>query len=181
MAEKKRGPGRPRKDPRGTQRQLRSEAHLKQLVTQETEKARVERARREVNRAVREVFGDNPWISKVIAGMFVQSIEKVVTAKTNLSARELGNFVSEAFSATLAECATFDGLSRAASVTSASPPRLTPSVPALPSVPSVMAVAATPDLSSFAEATLGDFDDEVEDLPPISDEDAAVMGFLPEA
>lgn len=166
-----RRPGRPRKDPRGTQRELRKAAYVQRVVTEEGEKARRERARREVQRLVREVFAETPWFSKVVAWLFMRSAQRVVKASlVDIEPKELGEFVSEGFAAVLGECATFGGLSRAVQGNT---------VPG--SMSSMIAAAATPDLGSFAAETLGDLeDDDVPALPPVSDDEAAKMGWLPE-
>lgn len=166
----KRKPGRPRKDSRGTQKELQREARTQRVMNEEGEKARRAQARRDVQRIVREVFGDSPYFSKLVAALFMDSAHRVAGASLDIEPRELGEFVSTEFVKVLAECASFDGLSRTAQM--AGPM----------SVPRMVAVAATPDLAGFAAATLGDMDDEFgADLPPLSDEDAQTMGFLPDA
>jgi len=122
-----------------------------------------------VSRIVREVFSDSPYFGKLVAALFMDSAHRVAGASLDIDRKDLGEFVSEEFIRVLADYASFDGLSRTSQHTGPV------------SVPTMVAAAATPDLTSLAEATLGDFDDDSLDMPPISDEDAAVMGFLPEA
>lgn len=166
----KRKPGRPRKDPRGTQKQLQQEARQQRLLNEEGEKARRIQARRDVQRIIREVFGDSPYFSKLVAALFMQSAHRVAGASLDISPKELGEFVSSEFVKVLTEHASFDGLSRAAQVSGPM------------TVPGVVTAAATPNLASFAAETLGDFDDEyVSGLPPLTDSEADNMGFLPEA
>lgn len=180
----KRGPGRPRLNPEGTQKELARKAREARLLNQDGEKARHEMARREVQRTIREVFAETPWFTKILAKLFMKSAQRVAAAKLDIEPENLGKFVSEGFARVLAECASFEGLSRA-SRTSVKPI----------SVSGVVAAAATPNLGGFAEDTLGDFadlhdfaghdDDEEEELyrrplPPMSDQEAEQMGFLPE-
>ena len=144
-------------------------------MTEETERARREKARREVNLIVRDTFGRYPWFSKLVAALFMESAQCVAGASLDIEPRELGKFVSECFGDVLGEFATFDGLSRGAQYSGPTSPTQ--------GMPSMVAAAATPDLGSFAAETLGDFDDEEypADLPPMSDDEAETMGFLPEA
>lgn len=167
----KRKPGRPRKDPRGTQKELQQQARQQRILLEEGDKARRAQARREVQRIVREVFGDSPYFSKLVAALFMDSAHRVAGASLDIAPKELGEFVSSEFVKVLAEYASFDGLSRAAQ---SSGPM---------TVPRMVAAAATPDLGAFAADTLGDFDDDEipADLPPLTDSEAETMGFLPEA
>lgn len=176
MSVEKRRPGRPRKDPTGTQKELRHKAYQQRLMVEASDRARKEQARREVQRIVREVFAETPWFSKVVAWLFMKSAQRVSRASLDIEPKDLGGFVSEGFSEVLSEFATFKGLSRAARAGA---------LANAPSAPGAVTMAATSDLANFVDTSLaGLLDEEDEPLASqgtLSDAEAELMGFLPDA
>lgn len=164
-------------DPRGTQRELQALAAKKRREETAAWNRKQDLVSHDVRTSVADVFAQVPWFPRVVGAMFIAATQEVAEKHLDVNRERLSAMMSQAFTETLNECASFGGLKR---MSETAPPE---------DMLNLVQHAATPDIMATQLGALGlpmdfldehDYPDEEATVAPISDEEAEQLGVLPD-
>lgn len=96
--------GRPRKDPRGTQREIRDAERARRRALQENAEVYMKNLQDSVQFTVRSTIQELDWFQRLLTNVFASSIISVEATHPREDKKVLAKLTAEAFTRVLGEC-----------------------------------------------------------------------------